>query len=102
MIIFQFPNLPEAINELIFLYCGNYHQSLIKDLNNFGTFYGIYKSLHSHGNSKNGLKKFAKKSFFERLRTVYDCSENFVVSYVQEYESFHLFPYTYLVSLIKE
>lgn len=91
-----FKKLPYEINHLIFLYSGNWNQDLIKDISNFSTFFGIYKSLKPNPD----LRMFAKKSFQQRLQCIYCCPENMVISYVQDYESFRLYEFSFLRKLL--
>ena len=93
-----FKKLPYELNHLIFLYSGNWNQDLMKDIFNFGTFFGIYKSLKINPD----LRMFAKKSFHQRLQSIYCCPENLVMSYVQDYESFRLYEFSFLRKLLNK
>jgi hypothetical protein len=89
--------LPYEITLLIFMYSGNcWNQDLIKDIKNFGVFFGIYKSLKPNPD----MQMFAKKSFHQRLQCIYQCPENLVISYVQDYESFRLYEFSFLRKLL--
>lgn len=98
VLFYIFTNIfPYEIIHLIFMFSGNWNQDLLKDITNFGIFFGIYKSLKPNPD----MRMFAKKTFQQRLQCVYQCPGNMVISYVQDYESFRLYEFNFLRKLLK-